>query len=341
VARRRWSSSVSVTSRPPRRRKAPTRARTTDGYPGSGIIRRPPLGRHPSSIPHGARPLSDPASTPPPRPTPPPPSDRTRPPGLREQFGATRDAAIGLVTAHVELAKAELAVIGGELGKLVGLVLVAIVLVLFAVTLIVIGGSLFLAETLFGSMGWGILHGVLFFVGLAIAGVLVALGVSTSRLAKAGLVAILVGIVAAVVFATDLFNRAYTAVGDLTTLAVEPGVRPLVIGVLIWAGIGLLVGIGMAFKVSGAGARVGALLGLTVLGALIGAFTALTFGVQVGIALGIAFAYATWIALMLLDVSRTGIDTEALQQRFLPTMTIETSKETLEWLRQRMPGSGS
>ena len=78
-----------------------------------------------------------------------------------------------------------------------------------------------------------------------------------------------------------------------------------------------------------------------ILGALIGAFTALTFGVQAGIALGIAIAYATWIGLMVLDVSRTGIDTEALQQRFVPTMTIETSKETLEWLRQRMPGSGS
>ena len=44
---------------------------------------------------------------------------------------------------------------------------------------------------------------------------------------------------------------------------------------------------------------------------------------------------------MALDVSRTGIDVEALQQRFIPTQTIETSKETLEWLRRRMPGNGS
>ena len=208
-------------------------------------------------------------------------------------------------------------------------------------TLVVIGGSLFLAETLFGSMGWGILHGVLLFIGLAIAAVLVGLGVGTDRIAKAGLVSILVGILTSIVFAADLFNRAYTTIGELTALAIEPGVRPLVVGVIIWAIIGLLLGIGMAFKVRGAGARFGALIGLTLLGALIGAFTALTFGVQVGIALGIAAAYATWIGLMLLDVSRTGIDTDALQQRFVPTMTIETSKETLEWLRQRMPGSRS
>ena len=243
--------------------------------------------------------------------------------------------------AHIELGKAELSAIGGEIGKVVGLIVAAILLVLFAISLLVIGGSLFLGETLFGSMGWGLLHGVLFFVGLAIAAPLVALGVSTNRIARAGLVAILVGIVAGAVFAADLFYRAYTYLGDLTALAVDPAARPLVIGVIIWAVIGLLVGIGLAIKVSGAGGRFGAVLGMAVLGALIGAITSVPFGVQVGIALGIAFAYATWIALMLLDVSRTGIDTEALQQRFIPTTTIETSKETLEWLRQRIPGIGS
>ena len=42
------------------------------------------------------------------------------------------------------------------------------------------------------------------------------------------------------------------------------------------------------------------------------------------------------------DVARTGIDVEALKIRFTPTQTIETSKETLEWLQKRMPpGIGS
>ena len=92
----------------------------------------------------------------------------------------------------------------------------------------------------------------------------------------------------------------------------------------------------------GIGARFGVLIGLTVLGALIGAITSDDLRRRRSASpLGIAFAYATWIALMALDVSRTGIDVEALQQRFTPTMTIETSKETLEWLRQRMPGNGS
>jgi hypothetical protein len=43
-----------------------------------------------------------------------------------------------------------------------------------------------------------------------------------------------------------------------------------------------------------------------------------------------------------IDVVRTGIDTETLKRRFYPSQTIDTSKETLEWLQKRMPpGIGS
>ena len=45
---------------------------------------------------------------------------------------------------------------------------------------------------------------------------------------------------------------------------------------------------------------------------------------------------------MAIDVARTGIDVEALKRRFYPAQTIDTSKETLEWLQKRMPpGIGS
>ncbi|MBI3745700.1 MAG: hypothetical protein HY264_04105 [Chloroflexi bacterium] len=36
-------------------------------------------------------------------------------------------------------------------------------------------------------------------------------------------------------------------------------------------------------------------------------------------------------------VARTGIDTEALKARFYPSQTIETTKETIEWVRARSP----
>ncbi len=111
--------------------------------------------------------------------------------------------------------------------------------------------------------------------------------------------------------------------------------RPLVIGMLVVGILGLLLGLLMAWraKASLGGAAVGGL----VVGVLLGAFTAITFGPQPAAGVGIAVGYITWIALMAIDVSRTGIDTEALQARFYPAQTIETSKETLEWLQKRMP----
>ena len=118
-------------------------------------------------------------------------------------------------------------------------------------------------------------------------------------------------------------------------MPVEAGVRPLVVGMLIWAGVGLLARASrLAIRMTGRPvARIGALLGLTLVGAAFGAFTAITFGGQVGIALGIAVAYLRGSASWPSHVSRTGIDVEALKERFIPNQTIETSKETLEWLR--------
>ena len=136
-------------------------------------------------------------------------------------------------------------------------------------------------------------------------------------------------------------NQLYTTIGDALIPGVEPGVRPLVVGAAIWAIIGLLVGLVLALRIDtwgGGSAR----LGCAILGAAIGAVTALDAGAQVGIGIGIAVGYLTLIGLMIADVARTGVDVEALQARFTPTRTIETSKETLAWLQSKMPpGIGS
>jgi hypothetical protein len=274
---------------------------------------------------------------------PPPPGPRRRPPGLRAQIGAVRDAAMALVMAHIELAKAEAASIASEVGKVAALGAIAIGLVIMAVLLAVIGTSLFLGEWLLGSMGWGVLHGVLAFLDIAVAAVLVGLGVSARRIGRSVLAAVIVGGVIGVLLAFDLPNQLYAAIGDAIGLPVEPGVRPLVVGVLFGGLVGLVAGIFAATLMDASGGgRFTALAGLTVLGVIIGAFSAITFGVQVGAALGITAFYITWMALMGIDIARTGIDLDALKARFYPETTIETSKETLEWLQKRMPpGIGS
>ena len=295
----------------------------------------------------GASPLDDPNATPepttPPPAAPPPRGPRSAPKGLRDQLGATRDAAMALVMAHIDLAKAEASAIAGEVGRVAALGAIAVVLVIFAVFLFVIGLSLGIGEWVLGSMGWGVLHGVLLFLAVAMAAVLLALGISPRRVGGALLVSIVVGTVVGIVLGLNLLNQLYASIGDALGLTVDPGLRPLVVGMLLVGFIGLLAGIATAVLMDASGGgRFVALAGLTVLGVLLGAFTSITFGPQVGAGIGIAVGYITWMVLMGIDVMRTGIDVEALKRRFTPVETIDTSKETLEWLQKRMPpGIGS
>ena len=72
-------------------------------------------------------------------------------------------------------------------------------------------------------------------------------------------------------------------------------------------------------------------------GALLGALTAIATGPRVGAAIGVAVGLIAWIGLMGLDVARRGVDTDELKHRFWPERTIEVTKETIEWARERMP----
>jgi hypothetical protein len=244
--------------------------------------------------------------------------------------------------AHIDLAKAEFAAIGGQIARVAALIGIAVAVVLVALLLLVIGGSLFLADWLLGSMGWGILHGLLLFAAIAVACSLAAVGMSGARIGRAFLVGVVIAVAVAILLTLALPNRLYTSVGETVLPGVEPGVRPLVVGAVVWAVIGLLGGLVGALRVGGSGGRIGAIVGGIVLGALVGAVSSVDTGPQVGIGIGIAAGYLTWIGLMGLDMARTGIDVEALKARFYPTQTIETSKETLAWLQSKMPpGIGS
>jgi hypothetical protein len=201
---------------------------------------------------------------------------------------------------------------------------------------------MFLGEWLLGSIGWGVLHGVLLFIAIAVACSLATVGMSGRRIGYSLLAGIAVAVLVALVLGFGLLNQLYATIGETALPTVEPGVRPLVVGVIIWAIIGLLGGVVLALRVDTWGGRFGALLGVAAFGALIGAVTAVVTGWQVGIGIGIAIGYLTWIGLMAADMARTGVDVEALKARFIPTRTIETSKETIAWLQSKMPpGFGS
>jgi hypothetical protein len=74
-----------------------------------------------------------------------------------------------------------------------------------------------------------------------------------------------------------------------------------------------------------------------VLGLPLAFLSALAVGLRVGAAIGVTAGLIAWPALMGADFAARGVDLETLKARFYPSKTIETTKETIEWARARMP----
>lgn len=260
------------------------------------------------------------------------------PPGVRRQFGATLEAGKRLIRAHIDLGKAEAGEIMGEVGRVAMYAGAAFGLLFLAGILVPVGLMLFLGEWIFGSIGWGVLLGSLLLIDGAVGLVLVAIGIGGGRLARAGFVALLIGVVVGVILGLDLSNRAWAAVGDSLLPTVDAGVRPLAAAALVLAIVGAVVGLVAGLRGgSGGGAAFGGLVAGAIVGALLGVLTAIALGPRVGAAFGVLAWLIAWLVLAGLDVAREGIDTDALKARFYPSQTIETTKETIEWVREQTP----
>ncbi|HEX5823896.1 MAG TPA: hypothetical protein VFY18_05480 [Candidatus Limnocylindrales bacterium] len=243
-----------------------------------------------------------------------------------------------MVGAHVELAKAEFGDIGDAIKRAAILIGIAIGAALFAGLLVAIGTPLFVGEWLFGSIGWGILLGLLLMVAVAVAAGVMALHTSRSwGVGRPFLLAAVIGIVVGVVLGLDLTNRGWTAIGDAVAGNLDASSRPLVIAAASLAVIGGVLGLIAGASAGGMRAGVAGLVSGAVSGALLGGLTAIATGPRVGAAIGVAVGLIAWIGLMGTDIARRGVDTDELKQRFWPERTIEVTKETIEWARERMP----
>ena len=259
-----------------------------------------------------------------------------RAPGIREQLGATFEAGKRLVRAHVDLARAEAGEILDEVKRMVALAAVALGLLFLTGLLLTIGLVLFLGEWLFGSIGWGVLLGTFLFLDLAIVALLLALAVRGARLGSSLGLAAVIGVVVGVVLGFDLAHRGWTSLGDSIAPTLDPSNRPLIVAVVALAIIGGILGLVGGLR-RGGGASIGGLIGGAILGALIGLVSSVAIPGTVGAALGVWVALIAWPVLAGRDVLRTGIDGEAIKQRFMPDQTIELTKETIEWARARTP----
>jgi hypothetical protein len=258
------------------------------------------------------------------------------PPGLKSQLGATVAAARRLIAAHVALGRAELGEILAEVRRVVLAGLVALGCLAMIALLVTIGGLLFIGDWVFGSLGWGILHGSLLFLAIAVAALVGAVGWSGRSIGVALLLALVIGVGVGLLFGLNLSNQAWAALGEQVVGTVPAEIRPLVVGTTVLAIVGGVLGLVLGARAGMGGAIVG-LVGGAILGAAIGALSAITFTPEVGAAIGVSVGLLAWPILLGIDVARRGIDTEALAAKFTPRATMDMTKETIEWVRVRTP----
>jgi hypothetical protein len=245
------------------------------------------------------------------------------------------------VGAHIELAKAELEDIADGLKRAAAYAGCAFAALVLAGLLVAFGLPLFIGEAVFGSMGWGILLGVLFLAAIAMAAGILAMRPATdASVRRPFLLALVLGIVVAVVLGLDLTNRAWTLAADVVLPGVDPAWRPMLLAVSSLAIIGAVIGLvsGALSRAGGMAAVVGLVAGALV-GALVGLLTAFAAGPRVGAAVGTEVGLIAWIGLMGESLARSGLSQDTLKKRFTPQRTMDTLKETIEWARNRVPGS--
>lgn len=254
-------------------------------------------------------------------------------PGLREQLGNTKRAGSALVRAHIDLAKAEV----GDILALVKTIsiLAGIILVIALLTgnLLYVGTWLAVGEFFFGSLAWGVVHGLLFAVALIVMLVLLVLGAGTGRV----ITAFATGIAAAVLLGLLLGSRVIpntadnVLAGQTLAIAFDPAVLLVIgIGAVVFGLIGLLVGA----RAGGFGTAIGGLIGGAVLGLFLGWILGSRYDWQFAWALGASVGLIAWSVLQVY-FSRGAIDIGKRFGAFYPTESIEAAQETKEWLGQQ------
>lgn len=259
-------------------------------------------------------------------------SEGNRAPGLGAQLGRTRTAFTGLYRAHMDLLRAELSEIVGQIKLIATQAGIALAIALMTSTLLYVGGFLFMGEWLFGSIGWGLAHGVL--LGLALIVVLVMAILGARRRAAVGslFVALLVVIGLALLCGS---NVGYNAAGDLAAQLAFPFNGAAAIALITGAIVGAILFALLLARVGGrggfvAGLFLGALVGLPIGWLIAGA--PWTWPPAVGFALTIGL-----ILWPILDavMAWPGLDPGARFAQLYPRQSIEAAQETRAWLEEQ------
>ena len=264
------------------------------------------------------------------------------PTSLGGQFGRTRDSFRGLVTAHIDLFKAEM----GEildlvkvLGTLAGLMLA---MALVVMVMLYVGGFLFLGEWLFGSIGWGFAHGLLFGIAVIVNLALAFVGATGRALVAALIVALVVVFVVGFLCGS---NAAYNAVNGVASGLAQPLGTPGVVALLGGIVFGAILFSLLFARISGRNGAIGGFFLGVILGALLGWLIAgAPWTWQPAFGFAIVIGLIAWPILAAV-FAIPGLDIEARFGRLKPQQSIDAANETREWLeeqwRKRQPKLGN
>lgn len=254
------------------------------------------------------------------------------PTGIFGQLGRTRGALLGLGRAHIALLRAEIGEIVRQIKGIAALAAVLLVFALMTNVLLYVGGFLFLGEWLFGSIGWGLAHGVLFGIGLIVVLTLAILGAPARRAFVALGLAVLAMIGLALLAG---LNIGYDTAAYLATQLASPFNSPGVVALLGGGLVGSLLLMVLLLFAGGIGGALAGLFGGLFLGALIGWLLAgapWTWPPAAGF--GIAIGLLLWPMLAAALAWRT-IDIEARFGGLYPRRSIDAAQETRAWLEEQ------
>lgn len=250
-----------------------------------------------------------------------------------------------MIGAHIALLRAELGVAGRELGIIVALGAAAFALAVLVGILLYVGTFLFLGEWLFGSMGWGIIHGTLL-TGAIIAAIGVNLAGGDARAyAMGALVGLVATVIVAVLLLSNVGNEAAEWGSRLVQDDIDQEALPFgpewittLVGLVVGAMIGGLVALIAVWRMD-RGARSSVpvvLLGLLV-GGLVGAIYASTrYDAPDGvIGLAIMIGLLAWIIAGLALAARRGFDTEARYARLVPRESMAEFELTRDFVLEQ------
>lgn len=219
-----------------------------------------------------------------------------------------------------------------------GLAGAALVLALLAVTLLYVGTFLFIGETVFGSLGWGVLHGFLLTTCLIVPIGLNLAGGQLGDWVRGLLGSLVVGIVLGVILSTNVLHNAsvWLAQQLQPSLGLQFDLLVWLVPALVFGLVLGLIGLLLGLRSGGGAAAAAAFVVLFLVGFLIvGFFAAVPFSTQVAAALAVTVWLILWMALSAVFAVQRGLDPKKRYEKLVPRESMAQFAATRAYLEQQ------